>query len=201
MSIPDYQTLMLPVLKSAVNGEVRVSDVIAQLADEFQLTEAERAELLPSGRITLFANRVHWAKTYLKQAGLIEQNRRAHFKLTDRGKQALNSGIARIDNRYLSQFPEFLSFKTRSRADSDGKVDSDEITAPAAEASDTPDELMRKAHAQIMGELREELLERLVASSPTFFEQIIIQLLVKNGVRWFSGSCWPCNRAIRGWWC
>jgi restriction system protein len=115
--IPDYQTLMLPVLMAANDGAVSVSDVIPRLADKFALTDAERTEMLPSGRITLFANRVHWAKTYLKQAGLIQQPRRSYYELTERGRKALQINPARIDNAYLSQFPEFLAFKTRSRSE------------------------------------------------------------------------------------
>lgn len=188
MAIPDYQSLMLPVLRAATAGEVRISDVINQLADECSLTEAERTEMLPSGRITLFANRVHWAKTYLKQAGLITQARRAHYTLTDRGRQALAARLDRIDNRYLSQFPEFLEFKKRSR---DGDDEATEVTP--VEAIDTPDERMRRAHAEVEGELREELLERLLGASPAFFERTVVLLLARMG---FGGSVEAAGRAI-----
>jgi len=83
--IPDYQTLMRPVLECAASGEVRISDVVKQLADKFGLTAEERAALLPSGKQTTFANRVHWAKSYLKQAGLVEITGRGQFRVTDRG--------------------------------------------------------------------------------------------------------------------
>lgn len=189
--IPDYQTLMLPVLKAASRGEVRVSDVISTLASEFMLSDAERAEMLPSGRISLFANRVHWAKTYLKQAGLIEQPRRAYYRLAERGRQALATNPSRIDNSYLSQFPEFLEFKTRSRGDT--LDDSLQDSQPLVEEKGTPDELMRSAHAQVMGELREELIQRLIASSPSFFERTIVQLLAAMG---FGGSVEGASRAI-----
>ena len=93
MAIPDYQTLMLPILKIAGDGqEHRISDVVDQLARDFQLTEEERQQLLPSGKQTTFANRVHWAKTYLGQAGLLEATKRAHFRITDRGKKMLAQG-------------------------------------------------------------------------------------------------------------
>lgn len=188
MATPDYQSLMMPVLRAATAGEVRIADVINKLADEFALTEAERAEMLPSGRITLFANRVHWAKTYLKQAGLLEQARRAHYTLTDRGRLALQSGLDRIDNRYLSQFHEFREFKSRSR-DKGG----DEAEPVPVETTDTPDERMRNAHAEVTGELREELLDRLLASSPTFFERTVVLLLTRMG---FGGSVEAAGRAI-----
>ncbi|CAN1724744.1 restriction system protein [Hyphomicrobium sp. 1Nfss2.1] len=189
--IPDYQTLMLAVLRAASQGEVKISDVIPTLADEFMLSEAERAEMLPSGRITLFANRVHWAKTYLKQAGLISQTRRAHYQLSSRGRDALGANLSRIDNSYLSRFPEFLDFRNRSKAD-----DSDVVVKPSEHLSaekETPDELMRSAHSQVLGELREELLDRLVGSSPAFFERTIIQLLASMG---FGGSVEGAGRAI-----
>lgn len=192
MTIPDYQTLMLPVLRTATTGEVRISDVIARLADEFNLTPAEREEMLPSGRITLFANRVHWAKTYLKQAGLIEQPRRAHFTLTSRGRQALQAGLERVDNRYLSQFPEFIAFKTRTR-DEGSESEGEALTSPTVDTTDTPDERMRKAHAEVTAELREELLERLLTSTPSFFERVIVQLLLRMG---FGGTAEAAGRAI-----
>lgn len=189
--IPDYQTLMLPVLRAASSGEVRISNVIPALADEFALTDIERAEMLPSGRITLFANRVHWAKTYLKQAGLIEQPRRAHYQLTARGRQALSTNLTRIDNAFLSRFPEFVEFKTRTRRDT---LDAEfPESQPLPEENETPDELMRTAHAQLVGELREELLDRLIASSPAFFERTIVQLLAAMG---FGGSVEGTSRAI-----
>ena len=100
--IPDYQTLMRPVLDTSKNGEVRISDVVSQLADKFQLTEEERGELLPSGKQTTFSNRVHWAKTYLMKAGLVNATRRGHFVITQRGQQALNDNNAVINNQYLN---------------------------------------------------------------------------------------------------
>ena len=111
MTIPDYQTLMLPVLRSFKSGNVKVSDVIAKLADEYNLTPAERTQLLPNGRMPLFANRVHWAKTYLKQAALIEPTRRAHFRLTERGEKALASGVTKIDNRFPVATPRISGFQ------------------------------------------------------------------------------------------
>jgi len=95
--IPDYQSLMRPVLERAAKGEVQISDVIDHLANEFNLTDAERNELLPSGKQARFANRVHWAKGYLKQADLVKTTKRGHFVITDRGKAALADPSATID--------------------------------------------------------------------------------------------------------
>src|SRR4029077_181904 len=112
MAIPDYQTLMLPVLKAAGDGkEHRIGEVIDHLALEFGLTEEEKQQILPSGMQLTFANRVGWAKTYLVQAGLLKATKRAHFKITDRGRKALAEGPPRINNEYLSQFAEFIQFR------------------------------------------------------------------------------------------
>jgi restriction system protein len=116
MTIPDYQTLMRPVLEVGANGETSVRDCIATLADKLGLTEDERRELLPSGKQTVFANRVHWAKTYLVQAGLLEITRRAHFKLTPRGSDVLAKHRGKIDNEVLMQFAQFREFRARSRS-------------------------------------------------------------------------------------
>jgi restriction system protein len=111
MPIPDYQTLMLPLLKVAGDGrEHRTSDVANRLARDFKLTEDERQQLLPSGKQATFTNRVAWAKTYLVQAGLLAATKRAHFTITDRGRKVLAETPASIDNEYLCQFPEFILF-------------------------------------------------------------------------------------------
>lgn len=114
MTIPDYQTLMRPVLEFGAQGEVSIRDCIATLANKLRLSEDERSELLPSGKQAVFANRVHWAKTYLVQAGLLEITRRAHFRLTDRGSDFLAKHAAKVDNEVLMQFVEFRAFRQRS---------------------------------------------------------------------------------------
>jgi len=114
MPVPDYQSLMIHTLSASADGEVRIGDAVERLADQLGLTPDERAELLPSGKQTLFANRVHWAKTYLGKAGLIELTRRGYFRITDRGRQVLASHPPRIDNSFLNQFVEFRQFKERS---------------------------------------------------------------------------------------
>ena len=101
MTIPDYQTLMRPVLEFGAHGETSVRDCIAALADKLGLTEDERRELLPSGRQAVFANRVHWAKTYLVQAGLLEITRRAHFILSSRGSEVLAKHRGKVDNEFF----------------------------------------------------------------------------------------------------
>ncbi|SFH01929.1 winged helix-turn-helix domain-containing protein [Methylobacterium gossipiicola] len=107
MAIRDVQTLMLPVLREAAADEVRIGDVVERLTNNFHLTSEERSHLLPSGRQTTFANRVHWAKSYLGKAGIVELTRRAHFRITARGREVLAQPPDRIDIKYLTRFPEF----------------------------------------------------------------------------------------------
>ena len=123
--IPDYQTLMRPVLECASSGEVRISDVVEELANKFGLTADERAALLPSGKQTTFANRVHWAKSYLKQAGLVEITRRGQFRITERGRTSLADKAANINSSYLEQFEDFQSFRGRVH---DAETDAPKMT-------------------------------------------------------------------------
>lgn len=111
MAIPDYQTLMLPVLRLAAEGEWRVPMAAEKIADEFALTEQEREELLPSGRQKLLHNRIHWAKFYMTKAGLIETPRRGVFRATDEGKAVLAKSPASIDNETLKAYPAFIAFQ------------------------------------------------------------------------------------------
>jgi len=182
MAIPDYQTLMLPVLQIAADGqEHRIGDVIKELAHKFELTNDEQKQLLPSGKQTAFANRVAWAKSYLLQARLVQATKRAHFKITDRGKKVLAEGPPRIDIEFLSQFPEFVEFRERGRLpDSSGTAKS--VTGSAlALPAETPDELLRTTVLQIETALRKELLDRILAAPPAFFERLIVALLLAMG--------------------
>ena len=120
MTVPDYQSLMLPVLEQSATGEVRIGDIVDRLADQLKLSEDDLAELIPSSKQTTFSNRVHWAKSYLKQAGLVEATKRAHFQITERGREVLKSGLSRVDIGYLKQFPEFMAFQNRSSSGEDG---------------------------------------------------------------------------------
>lgn len=190
MTIPDYQSLMLPVLRSAADGEVRIGAVVQVLADELNLSEEDRTDLLPSGRQTIFSNRVHWAKTYLSKAGLVELTRRAHFRITNRGRQALAEEPVKIDNNYLGQFPEFLDF--RSRGTGSGEVEETSTGTGSADER-TPDEIMRSAHKEVERTLRQELLDRILAAPPDFFERLIVNLLVHMG---YGGSLEDAGRTL-----
>lgn len=191
MPIPDYQALMLPVLRSASSGEVKIGDILTELADEFKLTSEERTHLLPSGMQASFANRVGWAKSYLDKAGLVESTRRGHFQITERGLSLLKSNPAGINNKLLLQFAEFRDFKDRSAKTADRSP----VSTPIADDADiqTPDEAMRAAWAQIETAIAQDLLGRICAAPPEFFERLIISLLLAIG---YGGSRAEAGRAL-----
>jgi restriction system protein len=181
--IPDYQLLMLPLLRLAQDGnEHRLGDATQHLAKEYGLSESELSELLPSGRQPTFYNRVHWARTYLAQAGLLQLTRRSHFRITDRGHEVLRKQPARINVEFLRQFPEFIDFKTRGRQ---SKV-ADQQTPPAqastlAATKETPDEAIRTTIDSLESALASELLQRILNAPPAFFESLIVTLLLSMG--------------------
>lgn len=187
--IPDYQTLMRPVLECAASGEVRIGDVVELLANKLGLTAEERAVILPSGKQTRFANRVNWAKSYLKQGGLAEITGRGRFTITDRGRAALADKAATINNAYLAQFEDFQSFKNKA-SDADAETPT---TADTLETESTPDEALRRAHSTITVALSAALLDRVRNGTPAFFERLIVQLLIAMG---YGGNSEEAGRAI-----
>ena len=177
MPIPDYQTCMLPLLQYLSDGaEHSLRDAEESLGEYFKLSSAERAELLPSGQQGVFKNRIGWARTYLKKAALLESPKRAVFKITERGAKVLASNPAKIDVKYLEQFPEFIEFRDASKP---------EISAATAvempQTKTTPEEAIELAHQGLREQLAAELLTRILGCSPTFFEQLVVELLVKMG--------------------
>ena len=139
----------------------------------------------------MFSNRVHWAKTYLSKAGLLESTRRGHFRITSRGQQIVSSNPGRIDINFLNQFDEFRQFKEKA-AQSDAR-DSVQAEPALTGRTETPDEIMRVAHRQIDSSLAQELLDRIRAAPPEFFERLIVNLLLSMG---FGGSAADAGRAI-----
>ena len=179
MAIPDYQSLMLPVLIASSKGEVRIGSVVDELGDQLGLTSDERSELLPSGKQTVFSNRVHWAKSFLSQAHLVEITRRGYFKITPRGETVLTAHPSHIDNKLLNQFEEFRQFKERSGGTG---APEDGAAAPALDTQkQTPDETMRLAHRRIESALGQDLLDRVRKAPPDFFERLIVNLLLSMG--------------------
>lgn len=188
--IPNYQTLMRPVLECASEGEAKISNVVELLANKLNLTDEERAQLLPSGKQTTFANRVHWARSYLKQAGLVRNTRRAHYEITERGKHVLANPEIQLNVSYLEKFEEFIEFQTRGK-------DSDDTQPDIADSVDsglsTPDEILRAAHKEINQSLAKDLLDQVRRSTPLFFELLIVELLVAMG---YGGTSENAGRAL-----
>ena len=181
MTIPDYQSIMLPLLKYANDSqEHSLREVVEALADEFNLSSDERKELLPSGQQAIFNNRVGWARTYLKKAGLLEYTKRGFFKVTNRGINIVSQKPPKINVEYLSQFPEFIEFKTP-------KVKSNNINTESEEISEdkTPEEYIELGYQKVSNDLEIDLLNRVVTCSAEFFEKLVIDLLVKMG---YGGS-------------
>ena len=182
MPIPDYQSCMLPFLRFLSDGsDHALREAEEALADHFNLTSAERAELLPSGQQGIFKNRIGWARTYLKKAGLIEAPKRGVFRITDRGTRTLASSPVRIDVKYLEQFAEFIEFRDAStKPESSPVTTSENLTSRT-----TPEEAIEVAYQGLREQLAEELLSRILACPPSFFEQLVVELLVKMG---YGGS-------------
>jgi restriction system protein len=195
MPIPNYQSLMLPLLRLAGKGnECRFRDAIELLAKEFALTSGERLELLPSGTAPLFDNRVGWARTYLKQAGLLVSPRRGFFQITERGKQVLARRPAQIDVELLTEFDEFRAFRAR-RTERGAEVEPTDLSPNRYESATelTPEDQLASAYARLRSNLEFELLDQVKATPPAFFERLVIDLLVAMG---YGGSRQDAGRAI-----
>lgn len=176
---------MLPVLRLASQGERSIPEIEGPIADQFFLTRPEREQLLPSGRQRVLANRLHWAKFYLTRAGLLASPRRGRFTITDAGRELLARNPQSINNELLMQYPAFRAFLAASNATRDD-TDPDELVVravvPAAPvAQSTPEEQIETAYVALQSALRSELLQRILQNSPSFFEQVIVTLLVGMG--------------------
>jgi restriction system protein len=187
--IPDFQTLMLPLLRVVSDGgEHRVRDIVDHLAIEFKVSEDERREMLDSGAQAIFDNRVGWARTYLKKAGLLDSPRRAVFQITDAGRDVLKRNPAKIDIKFLRQFPLFLEFNSMSKEN----PETEDIQTTDVSIQ-TPEERMNLAYQQIRKSLASELLGQVVSVTPSFFERIVVELLVRMG---YGGSIQEAGKAI-----
>lgn len=181
---------MLPLLRFASDGvEHQLKEAAKVLGTQFRLTPEELAEFLPSGQQPIFINRIGWARTYLKKAGLLESPRRGYFRITNRGREVLRENPPDVNTKYLERFPEFLEF--RARKDDGPSIDA----GPAQEATSqsTPDEALEAAYEKLRSELASEILQALKASDPAQFEHIVVALLVKMG---YGGSRKDAGRAI-----
>lgn len=180
MPIPDYQSLMLPVLEVAAKAETTVPLAEAEIATKFGLSDEEREQMLPSGKQRVLHNRIHWAKFYLTKAGLLESPKRGRFMITPAGQQVLANPPARLDTKYLLTIPVFRDFY-RGADDSEAVTAAAEVEPPSA----TPEEVVEAAYKAVHAALRADLLDRILQNSPSFFEQVIVELLVAMG---YGGS-------------
>ncbi len=192
MPVPDFQTVMLPALRVLAQQSPRTAnEVRANLAAEFSLTEQDLAELLPSGRQTTFANRVAWACSYLKQAGLIGSPRRGTYEISERGRAILSESPARIDIGFLSRFPEFQAFRQPS-----GSEDAPTpAPVPTTLLELTPDEQIRAGYKRLRESLGGQLLERMKSIAPASFERLVIDVLVGLG---YGGTLTDAGMVVGG---
>ncbi len=186
MSIPGYQTLMLPFLEAISDGnEHKLRDIIDTLSNQFSLSTEERQQLLPSGNQEIMVNRVGWARTYLKKAGLLEAPKRGVFVITTRGQETLAANPERIDARYLKRFEEFLEFQNLSHKDTSSESIDSEDTAnqltqiPATDV--TPTEAIENAHKELNADIASEVLSAVKQASPQFFEHLVVKLMQAMG--------------------
>ncbi len=172
MTIPDFQSIMLPLLKIISDGrEYQTREIINKIADEFNLSEEDRKKLLPSGTQPIIDNRVGWAKSYMKNAGLLESPKRGYVKISDRGIGVLKQNPKRIDIQFLDQFPEFVDFRSPTQE-----------SATAEDVEDiTPDELIEKGFNSVNTSLVKEIIEKIREVDPYYFEQIVGKLLTSMG--------------------
>ena len=173
---------MLPVLRFCGDGEVHTfREAIEALKTEFQVTEEESKELLPSGQQAIFDNRVGWARTYLKKAELLESPRRGQLMITQRGVSVLQSKPERINVAFLKQFDEFNVFQNKSHEQEECEAIEDESTV----SEKTPEEALEVSYQQLRTALADEILEKVKECSPEFFERVVVELLVAMG---YGGS-------------
>jgi len=187
MPIPDYQTIMLPLLRFLGDGKERsLGEAMEHLVKHFNLTEEEKSESVPSGQQTIIYNRTTWSRMYLKKAGLVEDPRKGLMKISQKGLEVLKKNPERIDVKFLEQFPEFLEFRNIKR-------DNKQVEEKEEYIKETPQELLEIGYKKIRQELSQELLKTVKTSSPEFFEKLVVDLLLKMG---YGGSLKDAGKAI-----
>ena len=191
MAIPDFQSIMLPLLELAGDGHTRhVRKAIELLARRFTLTDDEKRELVPSGQQPRFENRMGWARTYMTKAGLLESPKRGFFRITERGRQVLAGKPPAINAKFLEQFEEFMSFR-RLRGERPPQLGTTE--SGDGFSDDTPEESLAAAYQTIRENLADDVLRTVGKCSPEFFEQLVVDLLVRMG---YGGSRQEAGQAI-----
>lgn len=190
MAVPDYETMMLPIQRFLKDGQIRkTSEIVSQVADEFELTPQDMKELIPSGRAKLINNRVGWACTYLRKAGLIESPQRAYNQISESGIEALEQNPPRIDNKFLQQFERFRKFQEENRSTSSATI----TTGSQTIDEKTPEEIIGIQAELINSTLSNDLLEQISEMNPDRFEQLVVDLLLAMG---YGGTAEDAGRAI-----
>lgn len=188
MAIPDYQTLMLPLLELVSDGkDWTFRSVVEELSKKYSLSEEERKELLPSGQQPIFDNRVGWARTYMKKAGLLESPKRGVLCISSKGLEVVQSKPEKINVQYLRRFPDFIEFQSLKKDETETLIEIDNVN------EQTPEETLDLSYQKIRKALALELLNKVMFLSPTFFEKLVVELLVKMG---YGGSIKDAGRAI-----
>lgn len=180
MTLPDYQSLMLPVLRVASKGETSVPLAEDDIASEMNISDADRQLTLPSGKQRILHNRIHWAKFYLTKAGLLNSPKRGRFNITPAGSAVLKNPPSKLDTHFLLTLSGFSEWY-KSYQTVNGTTDINEPEAPIA----TPEEVVETAFKATQSALRAELLDRILQNSPGFFERVIVELLISMG---YGGS-------------
>ncbi len=189
MTVPKYDWWYLPLLRLLSDGEVhRMADVYDVLAKEAKLSDTDMAEMLPSGTDHTFRNRIAWARTFLKKAGLVESPGWGRVRITDRGKADLARNRDTIDDKWLMQYPEFVTWAKGSKPAS-----SDQSGGEPAPSEETPREQLERLHAQMQRDLADELLGRIKDASPVFFERVVVDVMLAMG---YGGSREDAGRTV-----
>ncbi len=180
---------MLPLLKLAGDGEIhKFRSAVEELGNYFNLTLEERRELLPSGKQPTFDNRVGWARTYMTKAGLLQSPKRGLFQITVRGKEVLSKNLIKIDKNYLEQFPEFIELQQLKKP-----LEKPESIINDSDGNTNPEENLENAYQILRTELGAEILKNIKSCTPDFFEQLVVDLLVKMG---YGGSRKEAGEAL-----
>ncbi len=183
-----FQSIMLPFMRYLADGkEHSLGETIEHISEVFSLSQDEKRELLPSGNQEIIRNRVAWSRTYLGKAKLLDSTRRGYFKIADRGREVLKENPDRIDIKYLERFPEFVGFRNLRKTPQENE------STYIKERTETPEEGIASAYQSFRKEVESELLEQVKSVAPSFFERLVIELLVSMG---YGGSRRDAGQAV-----
>ena len=190
MPILNYQEYMLPLLRFFSDGkDHRRSEAVEALSKEFNLSEKEKGELLPSGQQTVIHSRIGWAKTYMRKAGLLSSPGRGVDRITQRGLDVIAKNPPKIDNNFLAQFDEFQDFKQTFRDTKGTKT----LPSDANLNEATPEELLESAYQRLYDNLKSDLIQKMKTCSPSFFERLVIDTIVGMG---YGGNRRDASQAV-----